>query len=71
MQRLKFNYWTDGEKFFSGNPKLGFTEIKEAIEEEVKVKKKKKKAKVIEASAELYPPMEDIIYPPKVLDKEE
>jgi len=59
MKRLKLNYWTDGEKFFSGNPKDGFKEIKEAIEEEGKVKKPKaKKPKVLEAEAELFPPKE-------------
>ena len=55
MKRLKLNYWTDGEKFFSGNPKEGFKEI----EEEGKVKKPKaKKPKVLEAEAELFPPKE-------------
>lgn len=29
MKRIKHDYWTDGEKFYSGNPKDGFKEINE------------------------------------------
>jgi hypothetical protein len=29
MKRIRHDYWTDGEKFYSGNPKDGFKEITE------------------------------------------